>query len=122
MRDHGVISLSKNEIKKSIGEIFVMRSAINLYSEILDSLDIFWENEELENFYLRIRAFCKIEKRIILLKKRMLILKELYDILNNQIEFKTKLTTEWIVVYFVLFEIFITVVYKLIIRDFLQMY
>ena len=120
MRDKGVNSMSVEENKKSIGEIFVMRSAINLYSEILDNLDIFWENDELENFYQRTRLWSNIDRRNVLLKKRMLIMKELYDILINQIEFKTKLTTEWIIVYFVIFDIFISIVYKIIMKDYLK--
>lgn len=122
MIEQGKILLSNNQIKKNIGEIFVLRSAINLYSEILDSLDIFWENDELENFYQRIRTFSNMERRLVLLRKRMSILKELYDILNNQIEFKSSLTTEWFIVYFVILDIFLSIVYKFILKDYFELF
>ena len=89
MRDKGMINLSVNEISKKVGIIFLKRSQVNLQSDILDTPDLFWEFDDIEANYNRLREHLEMCRRIEILNKRMQILKDLYDVLNNEIKTKT---------------------------------
>jgi uncharacterized Rmd1/YagE family protein len=123
MRDKGEITLSKKEISRHIGAIFMRRSAVNLNSDILDTPDIFWDQKsEMEIYYSTIRKFLEIDKRLGILDRRMRILKELYDVMNNEIKTQGMLRLEWIVVYLVVIEIFVSIFWKMLVKDILKLY
>ncbi len=123
MRDKGEINLNKKEISRNIGIIFMRRSAINLNSDILDTPDIFWNQKtELEEFYKIIRRFLDINKRVEILNKRMKILKELYDVMNNEIKTQGKFRLEWIVVYLIVIEIFVSLFWKILVKDIMRLF
>jgi uncharacterized Rmd1/YagE family protein len=125
MRDKGEIKLTKQEISRNIGLIFMRRSAVNLNSDILDTPDIFWEKshrDESELYYIYIRKFLDIEKRVEILNKRMKILKELYDVLNNEVKTQGKFRLEWIVVYLIVIEIFVSLFWKILVKDILKLF
>jgi len=85
MRDKGIINLSIHEISKMVGLIFLKRSEVNLQSDILDTPDLFWEFDDIETNYKRLKLHLDLARRIEILNKRMKILKDLYDVLNNEI-------------------------------------
>lgn len=47
----GKVSLTKTQINKKIGELFVRRIQLNLVSNVLDTPDIFWSEVEWEGLY-----------------------------------------------------------------------
>jgi uncharacterized Rmd1/YagE family protein len=49
---------------------------------MLDTPDCFWEQDEYEHVYQRIRRYLEIEKRLEVLNKRLDIIKELLDLFN----------------------------------------
>jgi uncharacterized Rmd1/YagE family protein len=123
MRDLGEIKMSKKEISRNIGLIFMRRSAVNLNSDILDTPDLFWDyKSEMEAYYSSIRKYMEIDKRVSILDKRMKILKELYDVMNNEIKTQGKFRLEWIVVYLIVIEIFISIFWKMLVKDILKLY
>jgi uncharacterized Rmd1/YagE family protein len=123
MRDKGEINLNKKEISRNIGIIFMRRSAINLNSDILDTPDIFWNQKtEVEEYYKIIRRFLDINKRVEILNKRMKILKELYDVMNNEIKTQGKFRLEWIVVYLIVIEIFVSLFWKILVKDIMRLF
>jgi uncharacterized Rmd1/YagE family protein len=113
----GTISLSKKEICKSIGSIFVKRSSINLHSDMLDTPLIFWEYQQWEPIYKKMRDYLDVDKRLEILNKRLDILKELYDMLNNEIKNQTEHYFEWIIIWLIVVEVLIEVVWKMLIKD-----
>jgi uncharacterized Rmd1/YagE family protein len=123
MRDKGEITFSKKELSRNIGLIFMRRSAVNLNSDILDTPDIFWEQKsEMEVYYSTVRRYLEIDKRVEILDRRMKILKELYDVMNNQILTQGKFRLEWIVVYLIVIEIFVSIFWKMLVKDILKLY
>jgi uncharacterized Rmd1/YagE family protein len=123
MRDLGEIKMSKKEISRNIGLIFMRRSAVNLNSDILDTPDLFWDyKSEMEVYYSSIRKYMEIDKRVNILDRRMKILKELYDVMNNEIKTQGKFRLEWIVVYLIVIEIFISIFWKMLVKDILKLY
>jgi uncharacterized Rmd1/YagE family protein len=113
----GTISLSKKEICKNIGAIFVKRSSINLHSDMLDTPLVFWEYQEWEPIYNKMRNYLDVDKRLEILNKRLDILKELYDMLNNEIKNQNEYYLEWIIIWLIVVEVLIEVVWKMLFKD-----
>jgi len=122
MRDKGIINLSINEISKMVGLIFLKRSEVNLQSDILDTPDLFWEFDDIETNYKRLKLHLDLARRIEILNKRMKILKDLYDVLNNEIKTQNKFSLVWIVVYLIVVEIFISLFWKILVKDLIGLF
>ena len=122
MRDNGIINLSIKEISKKVGLIFLNRSQVNLHSDILDTPDLFWDYDDIEGYYNKMRNLLDINRRIEILNKRMIILKDLYDVLNNEITTQNKLGLVWIVVYLIVVEIFISLFWKILVKDLIGLF
>lgn len=80
----GKILLSRKEINKRMGEIFLTRSLVNLNSEYLDLPEYFWEHPHLENDYLISVHFLDIQQRVATLNQQLDVLNELFNMLNGQ--------------------------------------
>jgi uncharacterized Rmd1/YagE family protein len=117
LANRGEISLSKKEICKNIGSIFVKRSSINLHSDMLDTPLIIWEYQDWQPVYIKMRTYLDVDKRLDILNKRLDILKELYDMLNNEIKNQNEYRLEWIIIWLIVVEILIEVVWKMFLRD-----
>jgi len=122
MRDKGIINLSIHEISKMVGLIFLKRSEVNLQSDILDTPDLFWEFDDIETNYKRLKLHLDLARRIEILNKRMKILKDLYDVLNNEIKTQNKFSLVWIVVYLIVVEIFISLFWKILVKDLIGLF
>ena len=83
---HGKISLDRTEISKKIGQLFIERNSVNLYSDILDTPEFFWEQEQFQTFYHRIYSYLEIGKRVAVLNKRLDIMKELFEMLGAELQ------------------------------------
>ena len=51
----GKIHLSQTDIAKKIGELFIVKNRVNLYSDMLDTPDVFWEEDQFEPTYKKLR-------------------------------------------------------------------
>jgi uncharacterized Rmd1/YagE family protein len=117
LANRGEISLSKKEICKNIGAIFVKRSSINLHSDMLDTPLVIWDNQDWQPVYTKMRSYLDVDKRLDILNKRLDILKELYDMLNNEIKNQNEYYLEWLIIWLIVIEILIEVVWKMFLRD-----
>ncbi|OII76458.1 hypothetical protein cand_001870 [Cryptosporidium andersoni] len=113
----GTIKHNREDISKRIGELFINRFYINLQTDILDTPDIFWDLQEYETYYLCCRNYLEIPKRAEILNQRLDIIKDLYDMLNNELSLQHGYKLEWIVIYLICAEIVIEVVWNIVIRD-----
>jgi uncharacterized Rmd1/YagE family protein len=67
----GKIVLSRKEMRKMIGQLFLERNSINLQCDMLGTPDYFWENPELEPLYLMTSHHFELDKRIKVLNARL---------------------------------------------------
>ncbi len=104
----GAISLSRRAIFQRMGEIFIVRSSINLNSEYLDTPEFFWRNPNLEPFYVKVKKFLDIPSRVMALNQRLDVLQELLDILNTQLQHRHSSLLETIIILLILIEIVIS--------------
>lgn len=110
----GVTSLSRRSIFKRMGEIFIVRSLINLSSEYLDTPEFFWRNPNLEPFYILTKKFLDLPSRVMALNQKLDVLQELLDILNSQVQHLHSSLLEMIIIILILVEIAISLVLHLI--------
>jgi uncharacterized Rmd1/YagE family protein len=107
---HGAISLDNKTVTVKMGELFVQRCNVNLHSDILGTPDIFWDFDEFERMYVGLREYLDIDKRLGILNQRLDIMKEMYTILQNQLNVKHAHKLEMVVIILIVAEIFLQIV------------
>eukprot|EP00049_Salpingoeca_infusionum_P009968 m.169540 g.169540 ORF g.169540 m.169540 type:complete len:391 (+) comp14497_c3_seq1:482-1654(+) len=106
----GKISLSKEEVSRHIGELFMQKAAVNLIHDILDTPDHFWDSQFLEAVYVKCRKFLSIDQRVDVINKRLDVLAELLDILRTEKSEQHSARLEWIVIILIVVEILLGLV------------
>jgi uncharacterized Rmd1/YagE family protein len=109
----GKIKLSRKEISKKMGEIFIERNFINLHSEILDTPEFFWDYPELEPYYRRTAHYLDVNKRVDALNKRLNVVHELVEILSSELNHQYSSRLEITIVLLILIDVTITLLHDL---------
>lgn len=105
----GKIALSRKEISRKMGEIFIERNFINLHSEILDTPEFFWNHPELEPFYRRTAHYLDVTKRVEALNKRLNVVHELFEILTSELNHQHSSRLEWTIICLIVIEVMLAV-------------
>ncbi|MBJ7450239.1 MAG: RMD1 family protein [Parachlamydiales bacterium] len=103
----GKIPLSRKEISRKIGELFLERNSINLHTDILDTPEFFWEYSELEPFYRSTANYLDISTRVDVLNKRLNIVRELLEMLGNELNHQHSSALEWTIIWLIVIEVVI---------------
>ncbi len=111
---YGRIPLSKKEIQRKMGELFIERSSINLHFDVLDVPEYFWEHSDLEPLYTLIAAHLDLETRVEVLNRRLDIIHDLFEVLGNELNHQHASRLEWIIIVLILIEVALS-----LFRDFL---
>lgn len=106
----GNISLSRKEISKRMGEIFVARSQINLNSEYLEAPEYFWEHSGEEEYYTMTEKFLTIRRRVAVLNQKLDVLHEIFDMMTTQLQHRHSNFLEIIIIALIFIEIIISLV------------
>jgi len=101
----GRITLSQHEISKKIGKLFIVRNDVNLHFDVLDTPEFFWEQDRYKPVYDRLFKYLELGKRVELLNNRLEIMKELFDMLSEQLENKQAARLEWIIIWLIVIEV-----------------
>jgi uncharacterized Rmd1/YagE family protein len=105
----GKISMSRKEISRKLGELFIERNFINLHSEILDTPEFFWNYPELEPFYRRTAHYLDVSKRVEVLNKKLGVVHELFEILGSELNHQHSSRLEWTIIILIFIEIIIVI-------------
>ena len=106
----GSVGMSNKAVTIKMGELFVQRCNVNLHSDILGTPDVFWDFDEFEGMYQAGRQYLDVDKRLAVLNQRLDIMKEMYQILQNQLNVKHANKLEMIVIVLIVAEIFLQTV------------
>lgn len=112
----GRISLSKREIRRKMGELFIERSSINLHAGVLDTPEFFWEYPEMESIYKMIAIYLDLETRVIVLNQRLDVMHELFEMLGTELNHQHSSRLEWTIIWLIIIEVILT-----LLRDVFQM-
>ena len=88
-----------------IGEVFVIRHDVNLNSEILDTPDFFWGEDEAVLIYRMAMNYLEMDTRTEVLNTRLNMLKELLEVLQQQHESAHNVKLEWIVIWLIVISV-----------------
>lgn len=101
----GRISLSRREIRRKMGELFIERNSINLHFDVLDTPEFFWEYPELEPIYKMIANYLDVETRVDVLNKRLGIVHELFEMLGNELNHQHSSRLELTIICLIIIEV-----------------
>jgi uncharacterized Rmd1/YagE family protein len=104
----GKIPLSRKEIHRKMGQLFLERSSINLQWDVLDTPEFFWENLELEPLYNMVANFLDIENRVAVLNQRLDIVHELFEMLGTELNHQHSSRLEWTIIWLIIIEVVLT--------------
>ncbi len=82
----GKVDMSRKDIMKSIGELFILRININLHGSTLDFPKLMWSEPHLEPTYQATRGYLEIEQRVLLLNQRLEVISDLLEMLKEQLQ------------------------------------
>ena len=104
----GKIPLSKGEIRKKMGELFIERASVNLHSDILDVPEFFWDHADVEPLYNMISNHLDLHTRLEVLNQRLDIVHELFEMLGNELNHQHSSRLEWIIIWLIVIEVIVT--------------
>ena len=102
---YGSISLSRREIRRKMGELFIERSSINLHLDVLDTPEFFWEYTELEPLYAMTAKYLDVETRVEVLNHRLDVIHELFEMLGNELNHQHSSRLEWTIIGLIVMEV-----------------
>jgi uncharacterized Rmd1/YagE family protein len=102
---YGKVSLSRKEIGKKMGELFIERNSINLHVDILDTPEFFWEYTELEPLYLMTTNYLDIKRRVEVLNQRLDVVHELFEVLGNELNHQHSSRLELTIIMLIVIEV-----------------
>ena len=92
----GRIALSRTEINRQIGQLFILRIDIHLQGSVLDSPELMWAEPQLEPVYGAVRSYLEMDQRVGLLTERLEVLGDLLAVLKDQVGTRHGEYLEWI--------------------------
>jgi len=102
---NGKVHLTELQLGMMIGEVFVIRHDVNLHTEILDTPDFFWQEEHYRDVYDLMMSYLEMTGRTEILNVRLDMLRELLDVLQQQMESSHSTKLEWIIIWLIVAEV-----------------
>ena len=101
----GRIRARGRDLNKLIGQMFVEKTDINLFSSILDTPRFLWENDLELNSYESMRDYLEVDNRVELLNKRLETVEGVLEVLGAQVQEGKSTRLEWIIIWLISVEI-----------------
>jgi uncharacterized Rmd1/YagE family protein len=101
----GKITLSRREIRRKMGELFIERNSINLHMDVLDTPEFFWEYPELEPLYKIMANYLDIRPRVEVLNQRLDVVHGLFEMLGNELSHLHSSRLEWTIICLIVIEV-----------------
>lgn len=105
----GKIPLSRKEISKKMGELFIERNFISLHSDILDTPEFFWDYPELEPYYRKSAHYLDVTKRVDVLNKKLGVIHALFEMLSGELNHQHSSRLEWTIIVLIVIEVFLAI-------------
>ncbi|XP_068623602.1 required for meiotic nuclear division protein 1 homolog isoform X2 [Battus philenor] len=105
MERDGATHVDKKEVVRKLGELFSLRHRLNVESDLLDTPDFYWEEEELERLYSHTVAYFTIPRRTRVLNERLSHCVELLELLSSWAADRHHVRLEWMVIALILAEV-----------------
>jgi uncharacterized Rmd1/YagE family protein len=101
----GAISLSRTQLAKERGRVYLEKSHIILQFNLLDTPEFIWEYPELEHYYLALSRYLEIKPRASVLENRLEVIQELLQMMADEQKHSHSSMLEWIIIILIAIEI-----------------
>ena len=114
LAEKGNIKLTRHQIAKIRGQLFLTKSDIILNYDLLDTPDFFWEYPEYEEYYSITAKYLEIAQRTEVLSKKLETIHELFQMLADEQNHRHSSLLEWIIIWLIVIEISMTIIDKVL--------
>jgi len=101
----GSIALSRTQLAKERGRVYLEKSHIILQFNLLDTPEFIWEYPELEHYYLALSRYLDITPRATVLENRLEVIQELLQMMADEQKHSHSSMLEWIIIILIAIEI-----------------
>ena len=105
LKSDGKIMMSEAEVLKKTGEIFAMKSEINLRLDLLDTPDFYWDREKLETLYNSTCRHLTVQKRTEVINQKLAHCTELMELLSTHLKDEHHVKLEWYIIVLIMVEV-----------------
>ncbi|SCV05561.1 LANO_0H10198g1_1 [Lachancea nothofagi CBS 11611] len=99
------LNLTESEVLKSTGSLFLIRGKLNLYSELIETPDLYWSEPRLERIYKQMSKNLDIQPRISILNTKLDFAAEESRAFMAVLNEKKSTHLEWIIIYLITIEV-----------------
>jgi len=110
----GSTQLTRKELARLRGRLFITKSDIMLNYDLLDVPDFFWEHPELDIYYVIVADYLEIKQRVEVLTKKLETIHELFEMMADEQKHKHSSLLEWIIIWLIAFEILVFLVHDVL--------
>lgn len=93
------------DVLKTTGRLLQIRGQLNLYSELIETPDLYWSEPELERLYSLLSKKLDISQRIAILNKKLDYASELVGILQTHLSEEQSTRLEWMIIILITVEV-----------------
>lgn len=98
MAEQGGLTISRKDINRKYGELMMIRTQINLYSDILDLPEFFYELPEGQDTYMAVSKYLQTSRRARVLNERLDLLASLYTMISEDRTTIVSHRLEWLII------------------------
>lgn len=100
-----VLKLADRDVLRATGQWLQIRGQLNLYSELIETPDLYWSEPELENLYSIVSKQLDIAPRIAILNKKLDYASEFVGIIKTYTSEKASTRLEWMIIILIMVEV-----------------
>ncbi|CCF58307.1 hypothetical protein KAFR_0E01530 [Kazachstania africana CBS 2517] len=98
--------MKEKDVLRFIGRLFMIRGQLNLYSELIETPDLYWSETQLEEIFKKISNYLDMKPRISILNSKLDYSTEECRLLISLLNERKSSFLEWIIIYLIAFELF----------------
>ncbi|KAK6462250.1 hypothetical protein DFJ63DRAFT_335582 [Scheffersomyces coipomensis] len=99
------IIMTESDFLKLTGELFLIRGKLNLYSELIETPDLYWSEPSLEKIYNSVSKILDIQSRISILNRKLDYATEEQRAFLGVLNEKKSTRLEWIIIILIMVEV-----------------
>lgn len=99
------LDVSAAQVMKDSGRLLMLRGKLNLYSELIETPDIYWAEPHLEALYQQTSKVLDIDPRISILNRKLDYLSDESSALVDIMTHRKENYLEWIIIYLIVIEV-----------------
>ncbi|XP_075219379.1 required for meiotic nuclear division protein 1 homolog [Lycorma delicatula] len=106
------VQISRHQVLQKTGELFALRNAINLSSDLLGIPDFYWNKHSLEKLYIKIIRFLSVPKRTKVINEKINYCFAVVNLISSHLSDSHHVRLEWMIIILIMAEVGIEIFYN----------